>query len=52
MTVARAEVLSSDETKEWYEDQRLEWSKYLKVFLSQLQELDPSDEGESMGTAG
>lgn len=41
MAVARSEVLGSGETREWYLDQRQEWSQHLRTFLSQIEEVDP-----------
>ncbi len=43
MTLARSEVMSSDDGRDWYEDQRQEWSQQLKIFMSQVEELDPAD---------
>ena len=44
MTLARAEVLASPECRDWYEDQRQEWSQHMKVFLGQLDEVDPTED--------
>lgn len=41
MAVARSEVLGSGETREWYHDQKQEWSQHLRTFLSQIEEVDP-----------
>jgi hypothetical protein len=48
MTLARSEVMASDEGREWYQEQRQEWSQQLKVFMSQVEELDPADMDEEL----
>jgi hypothetical protein len=40
MSLARSEIVGSDEAREWYDAQRQEWSQNLKVFTSQLPEPD------------
>lgn len=40
MALARSEALGSDDTREWYDDQRHEWSQHLRAFLEQLDEVD------------
>lgn len=43
MTLARSEVLTSDEGRDWNPDQRQEWSQQLKIFMSEVEEVDPAD---------
>ena len=50
MTLARSEVMASDEGRDWYEDQRQEWSQQLKIFMSQVEELDPADADEALAS--
>jgi len=44
MSLARAEEYSSDETRDWYDAQRQEWSQNLKRFLTQLPEFEARDD--------
>ena len=48
MTLVRSEVMASEEGRDWYEDQRQEWSQQLKIFMSQVEELDPADVDEAL----
>jgi hypothetical protein len=45
MSLARSEVVASDEAREWYDAQRQDWSQNLKLFTGQLPEFD-SGNGE------
>jgi uncharacterized protein (DUF2461 family) len=51
MALARSEALGSDEVREWYGDQRQEWSQHIKVFLDQLDEADQDELADSLGDA-
>jgi hypothetical protein len=53
MALARSEALASDDAREWYGDQRQEWSQHMKVFLEQIEEVPPGDDPKSLnGAAG
>ncbi len=53
MALARSEALASEEAREWYGDQRQEWSQHMKVFLEQIEEAPQGDDPKSLaGAAG
>jgi hypothetical protein len=43
MALGRSEALASEEAREWYDDQRHEWSQHIKAFLDPVDEPDPDD---------
>lgn len=53
MAIARSEALATDEVREWYGDQRQEWSQHMKVFLEQVEETPQDEDPKSLvGAAG
>lgn len=53
MALARSEALGSEDAREWYSDQRQEWSQHMKVFLEQIEEAPQGDDPKSLaGAAG
>jgi len=51
MALARSEALASDDAREWYGDQRQEWSQHMKVFLEQIEEAPQGDDPKSLAGA-
>jgi hypothetical protein len=47
MSIARSEIQGSSECRTWYNEQRQEWSQHLRILLSPIEEIDPSEDGES-----
>lgn len=51
MALARSEALASEDAREWYGDQRQEWSQHMKVFLEQIEEAPQGDDPKSLAGA-
>jgi hypothetical protein len=45
MSIARSEIQGSHECRSWYNEQRQEWSQHLRILLSPIEEIDPSEDG-------
>jgi hypothetical protein len=45
MSIARSEIQGSGECRSWYNEQRQEWSQHLRILLSPIEEIDPSEDG-------
>jgi cell fate (sporulation/competence/biofilm development) regulator YmcA (YheA/YmcA/DUF963 family) len=47
MSIARSEIQGSGDCREWYTEQRHEWSQNLRILLGQIEELDPAENGHA-----
>ena len=45
MSMARSEIHGSRNCREWYGEQRHEWSQNLRILLGQMDEVDPTENG-------
>ena len=48
MSMARSEIQGSEECREWYLEQRQEWSQNLRILLGQIDELDPDEDASDL----
>lgn len=47
MSIARSEIQGSRACRDWYAEQKHEWSQNLRILLGQIEEIDPAENGES-----
>jgi hypothetical protein len=45
MSMARSEIQGSNDCRNWYTEQRHEWSQNLRILLGQMEEIDPGENG-------
>ena len=47
MAMSRCEIQGSPDCRDWYIEQRHEWSQHLRILLGQIEEIDPSENGDT-----